>query len=716
MNASTKLAGLFSALPCFSGAALNLAQKCNSTMNILNSDLQPLTIQNKQNTQSLNHSLRIVPLFPFNRMKNRAGKLFFIVCIQGLIGVQQAYAATYYVSPTGVDSNSGTSLSAPVKTIKNALSKAQSSGDIVYVMTGTYAETVSIGQNGITLSAYPNNTPVIDGGSSLPSGNWGSLISVDGNSNNVSGFEVKNSNINGTYSGGYGVYVGGHDNTISKMNVHHTWENGILVQGDYSTVQDSQIWQAARHNTGQMAYGWAAGLSAARNRSASAIKPGITSYATFRRNKVFNNWGEGLSCYEADHCTIEDNTIYDNWTMNMYISDATNNLVQRNMIYVSSAPAIATRSAAHSGITLADEVATVLRSANNTIINNFIYNADFSAFSWTSVTNSGLNNVLIANNTIVDGKLSTGSSGAGVVNTNSQIRNNIILGANSSVPSNNGITFSNNNWAMTPSLAATVTDIVGDPQIARTGTTTPGTLTSTYFTLSAKSPVINAATPLTKVTDDFFKISRGIAPDIGGQELNGTSIATTSTDSTAPSTPASLSATVSSSRVNLTWNASTDNVSVVGYRIYRDGTQIGTSVAASFADTSITAGATYNYTVKAYDAAGNLSVASNTATVKIAASSTVSITSNYAGNMTANSATINWTTNVPATGVISYSSVSSAAANDLGLHATVSSSATSQSIQLPGLYNNTQYYYKITASNGSTTAAPVTSTFKTTLN
>ncbi|MEY3759052.1 MAG: hypothetical protein RIR39_543, partial [Pseudomonadota bacterium] len=50
----------------------------------------------------------------------------------------------YYVSPTGTDTNNGTSLSTPVKTITNALNKARSSGDTVYVMTGSYPETVSI--------------------------------------------------------------------------------------------------------------------------------------------------------------------------------------------------------------------------------------------------------------------------------------------------------------------------------------------------------------------------------------------------------------------------------------------------------------------------------------------------------------------------------------------------------------------------------------------
>ncbi|MGZ8907518.1 MAG: right-handed parallel beta-helix repeat-containing protein, partial [Methylobacter sp.] len=472
-----------------------------------------------------------------NMKKKISSKLFFIACIQGLFGLQQAYAATYYVAPTGSDTNNGTSLSTPVKTIRQALSKAWSSGDIIYVRGGTYVEAVNIGQSGITLTAYQDEKPVIDGQTSLPSSDWGELVAISGNYNKVSGFEVKNSNINGARGGGYGVWLGGHHNTVSKMNVHHTWENGILAQGDYSTVEDSSVWQAARSNAnGAGGNMWSGGLNVARNRSASALKPGIASYVTVRRNKVYNNWGEGLSCYEADHCTVEDNIVYDNWTNNLYISDATNTLVQRNIIYVSSAPAISSRNGSRTAITMADEVAKMPRSTDNKIINNFIYNADLSAFDWSLVTNSGLRNATIANNTIVNGGLLVGGSSS-IVHSNSQIRNNIILGNNSRVATKSGITFSHNNWSTTPpSAAAASTNIVRDPQVSRTGATTPGALTPGYFKVLGSSPSINAAMSLSLVANDYFKASRGSAPDIGGHEYGAstTSPTTPTTTTTAP--------------------------------------------------------------------------------------------------------------------------------------------------------------------------------------
>jgi len=82
--------------------------------------------------------------------------------------------------------------------------------------------------------------------------------------------------------------------------------------------------------------------------------------------------------------------------------------------------------------------------------------------------------------------------------------------------------------------------------------------------------------------------------------------------------PSSLVASPSKRKISLTWNASTDNVAVTGYQIWRatssTGTfaQIATTTTTTYADT-VTSGATFYYYVKATDAAGNISVASNTA-------------------------------------------------------------------------------------------------------
>jgi chitodextrinase len=82
------------------------------------------------------------------------------------------------------------------------------------------------------------------------------------------------------------------------------------------------------------------------------------------------------------------------------------------------------------------------------------------------------------------------------------------------------------------------------------------------------------------------------------------------TDKVPPTTPANLQATsVSSSEIDLSWSASTDNVAVTGYVVYRDGVRLTTvaGTVTSFHDTDLDFSTRYVYTVQAVDAAGNSS-------------------------------------------------------------------------------------------------------------
>ena len=82
-------------------------------------------------------------------------------------------------------------------------------------------------------------------------------------------------------------------------------------------------------------------------------------------------------------------------------------------------------------------------------------------------------------------------------------------------------------------------------------------------------------------------------------------------DTTPPSTPTNLSATpISPTQINLLWTASTDNIAVTGYKIFRGGAQIATTTSASFSDTGLAPDTLYIYAVSAFDAASNNSAQS----------------------------------------------------------------------------------------------------------
>jgi len=79
-------------------------------------------------------------------------------------------------------------------------------------------------------------------------------------------------------------------------------------------------------------------------------------------------------------------------------------------------------------------------------------------------------------------------------------------------------------------------------------------------------------------------------------------------NTTPPSTPGNLTAKASSTTtVNVQWQASTDNVGVAGYYMWRNGTPLPNTILTTFKDTGLTGSTTYTYQVEAYDLGGNVS-------------------------------------------------------------------------------------------------------------
>ncbi|QGQ95536.1 DUF5060 domain-containing protein [Paenibacillus psychroresistens] len=136
---------------------------------------------------------------------------------------------------------------------------------------------------------------------------------------------------------------------------------------------------------------------------------------------------------------------------------------------------------------------------------------------------------------------------------------------------------------------------------------------------------------LTASTAYSFTVKARDAASNTSVASNALSVTTNaSADTTAPSAPAGLTSPAkTTTSVSLSWTASTDNVAVTGYDIYRGATLAGsTTGATTYTVTGLTANTAYSFTVKAKDAAGNISVAS----------SALSITTNAVADTTAPSA------------------------------------------------------------------------------
>lgn len=123
--------------------------------------------------------------------------------------------------------------------------------------------------------------------------------------------------------------------------------------------------------------------------------------------------------------------------------------------------------------------------------------------------------------------------------------------------------------------------------------------------VSTTKDAVDSATGLVVIaSDEFTRTYYHAEMSLGGTPPPA--------DTTPPSTPTNLQASAaSSSSVSLSWTASTDDVGVTAYTIYRDGAAVGTTGNTQFTDSGLQAGTTYSYTVQASDAAGNRSAQSS---------------------------------------------------------------------------------------------------------
>ena len=183
-----------------------------------------------------------------------------------LAAAEAAPASIYYVAPAGNDSNPGTE-ALPWRTIQKAADTLQA-GDTVLIRAGTYNERVIPQFSGtaglpITYSAYPGESPVLDGtGIAVPT-DEGLFHVVDRQHLRVIGLRIVHSAYAGIYadmsghllvhgnstfdtvSSGIGIW-GSTDVTIEGNRVEESngggWQECITVAGtDTFTVRDNEV-------------------------------------------------------------------------------------------------------------------------------------------------------------------------------------------------------------------------------------------------------------------------------------------------------------------------------------------------------------------------------------------------------------------------------------------------------------------------------------------
>lgn len=101
------------------------------------------------------------------------------------------------------------------------------------------------------------------------------------------------------------------------------------------------------------------------------------------------------------------------------------------------------------------------------------------------------------------------------------------------------------------------------------------------------------------------------------QKWRFTEVEAEAADTVPPTAPGNVQSTSkTNTTISLSWTASTDNVGVTGYEIYNGLFVVGTSTSTNYTMTGLTANTTYSFTVKAKDAAGNISAASQAVSVQ----------------------------------------------------------------------------------------------------
>lgn len=497
------------------------------------------------------------------------------------------------------------SIDSPLKTIQEAMNKA-AAGTVIIVRGDTagagriYSETPVFPASGtavapITMQSFSGEKVVISHGSTVAfNKNYLILDGLVFDHRNVAGDAI-------TWSGS--------NNIIRNSEVRNGQRDGI----DFSPLATNNLIE----NSIIHDFKW---ITTIRNDAHCVVTDPPMSNLTIRNNTIYDCSGDGIQLFagttlsdaaSSSAIVIEGNTIYSTLGPNMEnaldFKDGINMTVKNNTMYGFTGNKTVVFQKYHNNVIFEGNIIhdgggvefrgepVGTRQNNITVVRNLIYTTAGRILYGFKF--DGVDNINIYNNTIVN---ASGSSflidGAGV--NGGAIKNNLVYNSGTAAKGSSQFTagFSNNGWfnAGAGFLSGTNDTTGTDPKFINAA--------ANDYRLSSISPAIDRGV-------NVGYLYSGTAPDLGTYEWSSSI-----SDTTVPSVPAGLAATAaSSSQINLSWRAATDNVGVAGYRIFRNNIQVATSTTTSYSNTGLSPNTNYTYTVAAYDAAGNESAESTSA-------------------------------------------------------------------------------------------------------